>query len=67
MEYAAYVESRNKDVITASAITAENDLRKSLDELRKKLSGEKYIVLSLKLIFNSKNELLLNLKINKIY
>ena len=41
MNYAAYVESKNYDVITASAITAENDLRKSLDELRKKLSGKK--------------------------
>lgn len=41
MEYAAYVESRNKDVITSSAITAENDLKKSLDELRKKISGKK--------------------------
>ncbi|MEO6134370.1 MAG: hypothetical protein ABIP35_04410 [Ginsengibacter sp.] len=41
MEYAAYVESKNKDVITSSAITAENDLSSSLDELRMKLSGKK--------------------------
>jgi hypothetical protein len=37
MEYAGYVESKNYDVITASGITAENDLRKSLAELSNKL------------------------------
>jgi len=37
MEYAAAVESRNYDVITASSITAETDLRKSLEELRTKI------------------------------
>jgi hypothetical protein len=41
MEYAAYVESRNKDVITGSAITAEDDLRKALDQFREELSGKK--------------------------
>lgn len=40
MEYAAAVESKNYDVITSSAITAEKDLRKSLEELRNKLNGK---------------------------
>ena len=38
MEYAAAVESKNFDVITASSITSENDLKKSLEELRKKVT-----------------------------
>lgn len=41
MDYAAYVESNNRYVITSSAITAENNLRKSLDELRQKINGKK--------------------------
>jgi len=39
MEYAGYVESKGKDVITTSSITAESDLKKSLEEVRNKLSG----------------------------
>lgn len=37
MDYAAAVESRNYDVLTASSITAESDLRKGLQELKSKL------------------------------
>lgn len=37
MGYAAAVESRGLDVITASSITAENDLKKALSELKSKL------------------------------
>lgn len=38
MDYAAAVESKNYDVLTASSITAESDLRKGLQELKAKLS-----------------------------
>lgn len=37
MDYAAAVESRNYDVLTASSITAEADLLKGLQELKTKL------------------------------
>jgi len=38
MDYAAAVESKNYDVLTASSITAEQDLLKGLKELKNKLS-----------------------------
>lgn len=38
MEYAAAVESKNRDVLTASSITAENDLKKAIASLSKKLA-----------------------------
>lgn len=41
MNYAAYVESKNYDVITSSAIAAENDLRKALEEMKKNLFSNK--------------------------
>jgi len=37
MDYAAAVESKNYDVLTASSITAEQDLLKGLKELKNKL------------------------------
>ncbi|MDO6388999.1 hypothetical protein Q4E40_02585 [Pontibacter sp. BT731] len=37
MEYAGYVESTGKDVITSSSITAEDDLRKALKALASNL------------------------------
>lgn len=37
MQYAGYVESRNYDVITGSALIAEDEMRKSFAELEKKL------------------------------
>lgn len=37
MEYAASVEARGKDVLTASSITAKNDLRIAIAELSKKI------------------------------
>lgn len=39
MDYAAAVESYHKDVLTASSITAEDDLIKSFKELKTKLGG----------------------------
>ncbi len=38
MNYAAAVESRGKDVITASSITAKNDLAKAIDAIKKSLA-----------------------------
>lgn len=37
MNYAAYVESKNYDVITSSSFKVEEDLRNALDELEEKL------------------------------
>ncbi len=37
MDYAGYVESKSYDVLTASSITAENDLKASIEEMRKQL------------------------------
>ena len=37
MDYAAAVESNNYDVLTASSITAEEDLKRGLQELKNKL------------------------------
>lgn len=39
MKYAGYVESRNYDVITGSALIAEDEIRKSLAELKTKLEA----------------------------
>ena len=38
MDYAAAVESRGKDVITAGSITAKNDLSKAVDAIKKSLA-----------------------------
>lgn len=38
MDYAGFVESKNKDVLTASSITAETELKASIAELKKALS-----------------------------
>ncbi|MEX6691256.1 hypothetical protein QTN47_27350 [Danxiaibacter flavus] len=38
MDYAAAVESRGKDVITASSITAKNDLSKAVDAIKRSLA-----------------------------
>lgn len=37
MDYAAAVESRGKDVLTASAITAKNDLQRAISEIKRKV------------------------------
>ncbi len=37
MDYAAAVESKNYDVLTASSITAANDLKKSLEDISNKI------------------------------
>lgn len=37
MEYAAAVESRGRDVLTASSIKAKNSLRKAIREIKKKI------------------------------
>lgn len=37
MEYAAYVEAMGYDVLTASGIAAENDLRKAVEQISKKI------------------------------
>jgi hypothetical protein len=39
MDYAAAVESRNYDVLTASSIEAESALLKSLNELKRKIAA----------------------------
>jgi hypothetical protein len=39
MEYAAAVESRGKDVLTASSLIAENDLRIAIKEISSKISA----------------------------
>lgn len=36
MEYALYVEATGRDVLTASGIAAENDLKKAVEKLSKK-------------------------------
>jgi hypothetical protein len=38
MDYAAAVESKNYDVLTASSITAENDLKKAISTLKAKIA-----------------------------
>ncbi len=37
MEYAAYVESKNFDVITASSLLAENELKEAINRMRGKI------------------------------
>lgn len=41
MDYAAAVESRGKDVLTASSITAKNSLKAAMISISQKLSGKK--------------------------
>lgn len=37
MEYALYVEAKGYDVLTASSIAAENDLKKAVEQISKKV------------------------------
>jgi hypothetical protein len=39
MDYAATVESRGKDVLTASSIIAKNDLKKAIKSIKQKLKN----------------------------
>jgi hypothetical protein len=39
MQYAAAVESRGKDVITASSITAKNDMQRAINSLKRKVGN----------------------------
>ncbi len=41
MDYASYVESRGKDVLTSSSLLAENELRKAISELSQKIGKMK--------------------------
>jgi hypothetical protein len=39
MDYAAAVESRGKDVLTASSIKAKNELKQAIKDLKRKVKA----------------------------
>lgn len=41
MDYAAYVEAMNKDVLTASSIIAKNELKKAMVTIAEKVAGRR--------------------------